>query len=65
MSRKRVRVWFGVHVIASYVAEDALAERYAAAMQRRFAGLKVTVEPIGSWTGSALPSVLLWSVPPQ
>lgn len=60
-----MRVWFGAHVIASYVAEDEVAERYAVAMQRRFAGLKVTIEPVRPWTGSALPSVLLWSVPPQ
>jgi hypothetical protein len=37
-----VRVWFGEHVIADYRAEPALAERYAQAMSRRFAGLKVT-----------------------
>ncbi|HEY0691923.1 MAG TPA: hypothetical protein VGD71_23120 [Kribbella sp.] len=44
--RRRVRVWFGSHVIASYSAEPELAQRYAAAMARRFAGLKVTDEPL-------------------
>jgi hypothetical protein len=44
--RRRVRVWFGEHVIADYNAEPALAERYAAAMQRRFAGLRVTNDPL-------------------
>lgn len=44
--RRRVRVWFGSHVIASYCAEPELAARYAAAMDRRFAGLKVTNEPL-------------------
>ena len=40
--RRRVRVWFGEHVIAQYVAEAPLAARYEQAMRRRFAGLRVT-----------------------
>jgi hypothetical protein len=40
--RRRVRVWFGEHVIAQYVADAPLAERYEHAMRRRFAGLRVT-----------------------
>lgn len=44
--RHRVRVWFGAHPIATYVAEPALAARYEAAMRRRFSGLKVTNEPL-------------------
>jgi len=43
--KHHVRVWFGEHVIASYRAERALAERYAQAMHRRFAGLRVTIDP--------------------
>ena len=35
--RRRVRVWFGEHVIADYCAEPLLAERYAKAMARRVA----------------------------
>jgi hypothetical protein len=44
--RRCVRVWFGEHVIARYVAESALAERYEHAMRRRFAGLRVTNDPV-------------------
>lgn len=47
LPRHRVRVWFGSHVIATYVAEPALAARHEAAMRRRFAGLRVTNDPIG------------------
>ncbi|MEV8376736.1 hypothetical protein AB0P21_28595 [Kribbella sp. NPDC056861] len=46
LERRRVQVWFGSHVIATYVAERTLADRYAAAMGRRFAGLRVTNEPL-------------------
>jgi hypothetical protein len=45
--RRKVKVWFGEHVIAQYVAEPALAQRYEQAMKRRFAGLRVTNEPLG------------------
>ncbi|MFI5734424.1 hypothetical protein ACIA49_30185 [Kribbella sp. NPDC051587] len=45
--RRRVRVWFGEHVIAQYVAEASLAARYEQAMRRRFAGLKVTNDVLG------------------
>jgi hypothetical protein len=45
--RRRVRVWFGEHVIAQYVAEAPLAARYEQAMRRRFAGLKVTNDLLG------------------
>ncbi|WP_405064695.1 hypothetical protein OG474_16775 [Kribbella sp. NBC_01505] len=45
--RRRVRVWFGEHVIAQYVAEAPLAARYEQAMRRRFAGLKVTNDMLG------------------
>ncbi|MFB6724833.1 hypothetical protein ACFCV3_31950 [Kribbella sp. NPDC056345] len=46
--RRRVRVWFGEHVIAQYIAEPALAARYEQAMRRRFAGLKVTNDRLGA-----------------
>ncbi|HZX05331.1 hypothetical protein [Kribbella sp.] len=42
---RRVRVWFGAHVIADYTAAPAAADRYQAAMARRFTGLRITVEP--------------------
>lgn len=44
--RSHVRVWFGNHVVAQHIADPALAERYAAAMGRRFASLRITIDPI-------------------
>jgi hypothetical protein len=46
LERRRVQVWFGSHVIATYVADRLLADRYAAAMGHRFAGLHITNEPL-------------------
>ncbi len=43
---RRVRVWLGEHVIADYTAEPATAIQYQAAMTRRFASLRVTIEPV-------------------
>jgi hypothetical protein len=42
---RRVRVWFGEHVIAEYTDEPEAALQYQAAMTRRFASLRVTIEP--------------------
>jgi hypothetical protein len=42
---RHVRVWFGEHVIADYTAEPAAAMRYQAGMTRRFASLRITIEP--------------------
>jgi hypothetical protein len=44
-TERRVRVWFGEHVIADYTAEPVQAIRYQAAMTRRFYSLRVTIEP--------------------
>ncbi|WP_238161243.1 hypothetical protein [Kribbella antibiotica] len=66
--RCRVRVWFGDHVVADYSAEAELAARYAEAMSRRFAGLKVTSEPIPVTDPSqyrSLPGERLWEVAPK
>jgi hypothetical protein len=41
-----VEVRFGKHLIASYRGPAARANRYAASMQRRFTGLRVTTAPI-------------------
>ena len=46
LERRKVQVWFGSHVIATYVAERALADQYAAAMSCRFAGLRITNDPL-------------------
>lgn len=65
--KHKVQVWFGQHVIAAYVAEPELARRYATAMARRFAGLRVTNEPLPSpgTPGRPLPSERLWDNPPN
>jgi hypothetical protein len=65
--RRLVRVWFGEHVIADYRAEPDLAERYAHAMSRRFAGLRVTNDPLPQATRlpEPLPSETLWTVAPR
>jgi hypothetical protein len=64
--RRRVRVWFGAHPIADYVAEAAEAERYEAAMRRRFAGLRVTSDELAAIdaTAAPLPSERLWELTP-
>ncbi|MET7276938.1 hypothetical protein ABZS29_01810 [Kribbella sp. NPDC005582] len=41
-SRRRVRVWFGQYQISDYIGAPAHAERYEAAMRRRFPGLEIT-----------------------
>ncbi|MEU4395953.1 hypothetical protein [Kribbella sp. NPDC023855] len=65
--RRRVRVWFGDHIVADYRAEADVADRYAAAMSRRFAGLRVTSEPIPALEpgGQSLPEQRLWEVAPK
>ncbi len=67
ISRRRVRVWFGEHVIADYNAEPALAERYADAMSRRFAGLRVTNDPMPAVDRlpDPLPGERMWDVAPR
>ena len=68
VERRRVRVWFGDHVVADCRAEAEVAERYAAAMSRRFAGLRVTSEPIPDadpGPDRALPGERLWEVAPK
>ena len=68
VERRRVRVWFGDHVVADYRAEAELAERYAAAMSRRFAGLRVTSDPVPDHDPGPerkLPGERLWEVAPK
>ena len=65
--KRRVRVWFGRFVIADYVADAEHAERYAEAMDKRFAGLKITNEPVAEPTepGRPLPPERLWDIDPH
>jgi hypothetical protein len=44
--RRRVRVWFGAHVLAEHIADADAADRYEQAMRRRFGGLRTTNEPV-------------------
>jgi hypothetical protein len=61
VQRKVVKVWFGTHEIATYVAVPELADRYAAAMCRRFAGLRVTNELVAEAPQAReLPVEALW-----
>ena len=41
---RRVRVWFGEHLIADYVSDAESAATYETAMRRRFVSLRVTNE---------------------
>jgi hypothetical protein len=64
---RRVRVWFGEHVIADYRAEGSTADRYAELMGQRFAGLRITNEPLplGGPPTDPLPGERMWDVPPK
>lgn len=65
---QRVRVWFGRHVIADYRARCDRAQRYAAAMRRRFAGLEITIDPIVSGPdrpSDPLPDERWWEIVPK
>jgi hypothetical protein len=66
--RRRVRVWFGNHVIADYRADAGLAERYVDAMARRFLGLRITNEPVPDpdpAPNRPLPGERLWDLTPR
>jgi hypothetical protein len=53
LSRRRVRLWFGQHQIGEYIGDAAYADRYAAAMRRRFPGLEITNEALAARSPSA------------
>lgn len=67
---QRVRVWFGAHVVADYIADPLAAARYADAMRQRFAGLRVTSDRVessataGTAIAKPLPSERLWELTP-
>jgi hypothetical protein len=67
--RRHVKVWFGQHVIGEYVADPDAAARYAAAMDRKFAGLKITTDVVlpGETPVRALPLPpdRLWGTTPN
>lgn len=50
-ARRRVRVWFGEHVIATFVGAPDDAARYEAGMQKRFARLRITSEQAAAAVG--------------
>jgi hypothetical protein len=39
-------MWFGQYQIADFIGEPAAADRYEAAMRRRFPGLEITNDPL-------------------
>ncbi|GAB3949243.1 hypothetical protein GCM10029976_081840 [Kribbella albertanoniae] len=41
-------MWFGQYQISDYIGEPAYADRYEAAMRRRFPGLEITNIPLRS-----------------
>ncbi|MFD7154307.1 hypothetical protein ACFV9C_06905 [Kribbella sp. NPDC059898] len=45
-TERRVRVWFGEHVIADHISDPASAADYESAMRRRFVSLRVTNDPV-------------------
>lgn len=67
--RRHVKLWFGSHVIGEYIGEPESAAQYAQAMDKRFAGLKITTDvvPVGVAPERALPlpSKRLWDVTPH
>jgi hypothetical protein len=68
VEQQLVQVWFGEHVVCAYRGEVDAAQRYAAAIGRRFAGLRVTVDPPPAAptarTAPPLPSERMWELVP-
>lgn len=60
--QRRVQVWFGEHLLHDYRAGAKAAEEYAAAIGRRFAGLRVTVDSEVTAAMQQLPCEQLWDV---
>lgn len=67
--RRHVKLWFGSHVIGEYVGDIEAATRYAEAMDKRFAGLHITNEPVPPGEDPVralpLPSRRLWGNTPN
>lgn len=61
---RRVRVWFGPHLLHDYRAGADAAEQYAKAIGKRFAGLTVTVDAEVTADMPPLPCEQLWMLTP-
>lgn len=61
---RRVRVWFGEHLLHDYRAGAEAADQYAAAIGRRFHGLAVAVDSEVSDDLPPLPCEQLWTLTP-
>lgn len=64
-----VQVWFGEHIVCAYHGDADTAARYADAMRRRFAGLRVTVAPsVATAISTAVPPLprdeRMWELTP-
>lgn len=61
--QRRVRVWFGKHVLTEYDAEPERAQRYASLTEQRYRGLRVTIDDSPpNDNGPSLPDPSLWSL---
>lgn len=58
----RVQLWFGPHLLHNYRAGAEVAEEYAAAIGRRFGGLKITIDREATPDLTPLPCQQLWDV---
>jgi hypothetical protein len=58
--RRRVRVYFGRHVIAKYSADPKLANEYAKLIRQRFGGLEITIDDELSGDERPMPAERLW-----
>ncbi|GAB3768554.1 hypothetical protein BKA15_005332 [Microlunatus parietis] len=63
-TERRVRVYFGEHLLREYKADQAAALRYAHAIGRRFPGLLVTVDGQTVEGLAQLPCEQLWTLLP-
>lgn len=61
---RRVRLWFGPHLLHDYRAGADAAAEYAEAIGRRFAGLKITIDAEVSDDLPPLPCEQLWGLTP-
>jgi hypothetical protein len=69
VERRHVKLWFGKHVIGEFVGDTEHAEQYAKAMDRKFGGLRITVDPVAPGETPVralpLPAKRLWDNTPH